>query len=797
MSASSTERDASQALKSELQRCFGARCRVDAAGLRLYGYDAMGTEFAVPSAVVQVESTEEAAALIEIVRSHGGKLVARGSGTGLSGGSVPKGGAVVVSFERMRATWDLQADERTLRVQPGVVNGSLERLTAPYGLFYPPDPASYRVSSIGGNVAENAGGPHAVKYGVTGQHVRALEVVAADGCSGWLHAGAVQPGSDLVALLTGSEGTLGLVTAVQLQLERRPQEIATLLLSFLGMEGATDYVSAAVAAGLLPATLEFMDRPTIEAVEAWGAARYPEGAGAILLMELDGTAEEVAEGLRLAKELGERGGALAVETAQDPAAREALWYGRRGSYAAVARHGRRLLTQDVTVPRALLTEMLQEVSRIAARYGLQVATVGHAGDGNLHPDFPYDPDDPEESGRVHAANAEVIAACVRLGGSITGEHGIGMEKIHQMHVMYSPAELGLMAAVRRALDPEGLLNPGKAVPLVPRHEAAQRGQEYAAPKSPKELQEAVLWARASGRPLRVSLSGLRGIAVDSANLTAEVGAGESLEALSEALAQSPLAFVPCPLRAATLGEALLQNDYGPEHLGAGTLRAHLLAITYVTGAGELVRIGRSVMKNVAGYDLFRLLIGSRGRLGIPAQVTLRLLPRRAVPWWTAKGEMEALCAQAAGARSLFALPSHEGVSAFAQASAAPGPGWAPAPQAIKTLTALKEELRRGEHLLDLALPQVALAGALSALPTDPLIVLPGAARLLARLPQAEAREIVEAIAREHPLRADYGLQREPLAAVQGVAADWEERLRNVFDPDGILARYTTWEEAAR
>ncbi len=788
MSASSIDAGAEAALQQALRRRFGARCRIDAPGRRLYGYDAMGTEFAVPCAVVQVESAAEAAECLGIAAAHGGKLVARGSGTGLSGGSVPHGGAVVVSFERMRGVQGLDPIARTLQAEPGVVNGSLEARLRPHGLFYPPDPASYRVSTIGGNIAENAGGPHAVKYGVTGQHVQALQVVDAAGRSGWLHAGAVQPGADLVALVTGSEGTLALVTAAELTLDPRPAEVATLLLSFRDMDGATDYVSAAVAAGLLPATLEFMDRQTIEAVEAWGVAHYPDGAGAVLLMEIDGSPQEVAQGLALAQELAQGSAAIGVEAATDPAARDALWLGRRGSYAALARHGRRVLTQDVTVPRARLTEMLREVSRIAEHYGLKVATVGHVGDGNLHPDFAYDPDDPEESLRVHAANDEVIAACVRLGGSITGEHGIGTDKLRGMPVMFSPAELGLMAAVRGAFDPSGMLNPGKAVPMALR--TAKEPAGGAAPKLPasaQDLQAALLAAGAAGNPARISLAGLRGIAIDTQSLTAEVGAGEPIEAIEAALAKTPFTFGCRPLRAATIGEALLANDYGAEHLGLGTLRAHLLGVTYVTGAGELVRFGRAVVKNVAGYDLFRLLIGSRGRLGLPASLILRLLPRRTAPWWQARGEIGELRAQASRTHALFAVPQEGHYAVYAQAPEPPPGQWREAPGAQAALSALRAELREEGDLLDLSMAPRDLGQALSRLGSEPRIVLPAAARLLVRLPQGRARELSEELAALGPVRADYGEERAPLASPPALAAAWEERLRAVFDPKGILA----------
>lgn len=442
---------------------------------RLYGYDASGGR-GLPDAVVYVRGAEDLRDLIGIAAAHGLRLVARGSGTGLSGGSVADRGSVAVSFERMRRVLSLDPQRRRAWVEAGHVNGLLDPVLEPYGLFFPPDPASHRVSTIGGNVAENAGGPHAVKYGVTGQHVIGVSIVDASGDAGRLTAGELQPWADLVSLVVGSEGTLCFVLAADLSLEPRPETVATMLLSFRSMDEATDFVSATIAQGTVPATLEFLDRAHIEAIEAWGVAHYPEGAGAVLLMEYDGTAGAVLGDVRRIEELARNLQALGCMTTRDPKEREGLWLGRRGAYAVIARYGRRLLTQDVTVPRQRLTEMLSAVERIAERHKLMVATVGHAGDGNLHPSFPYDPDDEDQSRRVHLANDEVMHACVALDGSISGEHGIGEEKLHQMAFMFGEAELGLMAEVRRALDPRGLLNPGKAVPDVPRVAALAEGK---------------------------------------------------------------------------------------------------------------------------------------------------------------------------------------------------------------------------------------------------------------------------------------------------------------------------------
>lgn len=767
----------------ELVRRFGRRCLKEHAAVRLYGYDAMGTAFGVPIAVVQVESQDEISALVEIVGRHGGKIVARGAGTGLSGGSVPGDGQVVVSLERMQDVSVPDLLHRRLKASAGVVNGSLDAVLAPYGLFYPPDPASYRVSTIGGNVAENAGGPHAVKYGVTGHRVAAIEITDALGRQGRLVAGPWQSGPDLAALVTGAEGTLGVVGAVELSLEDRPEQTVTMLLSFSEISEASACVSAIVASGLLPATLEFLDRATIAAVEAWGVAHYPKGAGAVLLLELDGREEEVERGALRAEEIAVEHGALACEVARTEEARDALWLGRRGAYAAVARYGRRVLTQDVTVPRDRLGEMLQAVEEISRRHGLRAVTVGHAGDGNLHPDFAYDPANAQESARVHRANREVLEVCVALGGSITGEHGIGTEKLDQLALMLGPAELGLTWAVRRALDPAGLLNPGKAVPEAPRTAPVESANPSAggALQVARDLLQAVARARRDGSRLRPDLSALSAIEVSLANMTARVGAGVRIWELRQALAGSALGFAVEPLRAETFAELLATNDYGPEEIAQGTLRRHLLAVSYVTGYGEQVHFGRDVVKNVAGYDLFRLLIGSRGRLGVPLELTVRLLPRRDAPWWSRRGGLFD-DSGARGVQALFAVPDGDLYRIYLR-SDLPPQGFAPAPEAPALLDGLRLELRDSSHLLDIAVPWAEVEGVLTTLASPPLLVLPSAGRILSR----QSAELARRIAKTAGSPACLSYQGEPLAGPRDdLALRWQERLEAVFDPDGIL-----------
>ncbi len=782
---SSASRDRQAALLEALSARFGPRCIRQSARVRLYGYDAMGTAFGVPLAVVQAQTSEDIRDAIGIVRRHGGQLVARGAGTGLSGGAVPGDGQVVVSLERMQEVSPPDVLHRRLRAGAGVVNGSLDAVLAPHGLFYPPDPASYRVSTIGGNVAENAGGPHAVKYGVTGHRVADIEITDAEGRHGLLAAGPWQSGPDLAALVTGAEGTLGVVSAVTLALEERPATLVTMLLSFGEIAQASACVSAIVASGTLPSTLEFLDRATIAAVEAWGVARYPAGAGAVLLIEFDGRPEEVERGAAVAEEIGRRSGALSCETARTSTERDALWLGRRGAYAVVARYGRRVLTQDVTVPRDRLGEMLAAVEEISTRHGLKAVTVGHAGDGNLHPDFAYDPDDAEESMRVHQANREILAACVALGGSITGEHGIGTEKLSQLEIMFGPAELGLTWAVRRALDPQGLLNPGKAVPEAPRA-VAKEFSSAAPPAEPPttawDVLIAVEMARRERRRLQPDLGGLRGIEVSLANMTVRVGSGETVAQLSGALSGSALCFAVEPLVAQSFGEMLATNDYGPEEIAQGTLRRHLLALSYVTGHGEQVRFGRDVVKNVAGYDLYRLLIGSDGRLGIPLELTLRLVPRRDAPWWSAQGSLSDY-GGASGVQRLFAVPEDGRYRLYLQAEQPPA-GYLPSPEAPALLAKIRAEFRDRSGLIDIALPWPHVDEAIAALPTPPLLVLPSAGRFLARGTREKALDILR---RAGPPACGHYEGDALRAPLDELTRAWQERILAVFDPDGVLA----------
>jgi len=428
-----------------------------------YAYDATGIKYP-PDVVVFPLSTEDAADAVRIAAHHGLPIVARGGGTNISGGTVPIRGGLCLALNRMDRILDIDPENHTATVQPGVRNLALQEALKPHGFFFAPDPSSHRVSTIGGNAGENAGGPHCLKYGVTVNHVLGLTLVLADGSVVRL-GGPEQdrPGYDLVSLLVGSEGTLGIITELVVRILPLPAEVRTLLAVFDDLEVAMRTVSDIIAARVVPATMELLDRGTIEVVERFARAGYPEDAEAVLLIEVDGPQESVAEELDRVEAICRRNGARDLRIAQSEAEREALWLGRRAAYGAAGRLSAYVWTQDVTVPRDRLVEMLRACQAIGRKYGIRIISVAHAGDGNLHPLVAYDPQDADQVRRVKAADREILEACVALGGSISGEHGIGHDKLPNLELQLGPDLLGLMWSVRRAFDPDLRLNPGKAV----------------------------------------------------------------------------------------------------------------------------------------------------------------------------------------------------------------------------------------------------------------------------------------------------------------------------------------------
>jgi len=434
--------------------------------LLVYESDAQTAHSRVPDAVVLPASTRETAAAAAVLHRHGIPLIARGAGTGLSAGALALHGGVVVGTSRMNAILELDPDNRRALVQAGVQNTDLSAAAAPFGLHYAPDPSSQTACTIGGNVAENSGGPHCLKYGVTTRYITGLRVVLSSGDTIWLGGQGREPaGYDLVGLFVGSEGCFGLATEVEVELVPLPEATRTLLAIFETLEEAGRAVTSIIAEGLLPAALEIVDQNTIRAVEASiFAAGYPTDAGAALVVEFDGLEAGLDRELGKAHDCCTQAGAREVRRARSADERLALWKGRKKAFGTMGRLAPDLLVQDATVPRTRLPQVLARVSEIADEYGLRVANVFHAGDGNLHPNIVFDRRNPEETRRVQEASREIMQVCVEAGGTITGEHGVGADKRKYMPLVFSPDELDTLRRVKAVFDPAGLANPGKVLP---------------------------------------------------------------------------------------------------------------------------------------------------------------------------------------------------------------------------------------------------------------------------------------------------------------------------------------------
>ena len=453
----------------ELEALLGpARAITKRDALLAYECDGFTIHRHPPLAVVFPESTAEVQSVLRILHRHRIPFVPRGAGTCLSGGPTPMSPAVVVELARMRKVLEVDPIDRSAVVQPGVVNLDLTTHVKHLALHYAPDPSSQSVCTIGGNVAENSGGPHCFKYGMTVDHLLGATVVLPDGEIAEL-GGDASPrpphGFDLLGVFCGSEGTFGICTEIRVRLSTDQPAVRTLLASFGDMTSACRAVSDIVGKGLVPAALEILDQATIRAVEASVyKAGYPEDAAAVLLVELDGDAEALHEEAIEVREVFASRGALRVEEATDPKERLRLWKGRKGAFGAMGRLSTDLYVLDGVVPRTCLVEALEGISAIGKKHGVVLTNVFHAGDGNLHPNISYDGRNADETARVVAAGHEILQLCIDLGGSISGEHGIGTEKLDHMPMMYRPQDLDVMARVRRAFDKDGLCNPGKVLP---------------------------------------------------------------------------------------------------------------------------------------------------------------------------------------------------------------------------------------------------------------------------------------------------------------------------------------------
>jgi glycolate oxidase len=582
--------------------------------LLVYESDGLTQYRAAPAAVVLPGDGDQVRDVLRILHRERIPMIPRGAGTGLSGGALASAGGVIVGTARMNRILEIDPVNRVARVEPGVVNASLSRATLPHGLLYAPDPSSQSACTLGGNVAENSGGPHCLKYGVTSRYVRALEVVLPTGERVRLGGPEAAGELDLAGVFVGSEGCFGLAVEIEVGLMPVPPGVRTLLGIFPTMEDAGRAVTEIMGRGLLPAALEIVDRETIRAVEASiFAAGFPTDAGAALVVEFDGIEAGLDDDMVAAADACRGAGASEVRTAADEAERAALWRGRKKAFGAMGRIAPDLLVQDATVPRSQLPAVLARIEEIGARHRLRVANVFHAGDGNLHPNLLFDRRDPDELARVEAASTEIMSVCIEAGGTITGEHGVGIDKRKYLPLVCPPNVLRAMGEVRRAFDPEGLSNPGKVLP------------DGWGPPGPPRAPDAVAPSGRVPHPGEAA----RILGIEPADLVCRAEGGVTLDALAEAAAAHgqwlPL-DPPGDAASLTLEDVLLSGRAGPLQAGYGRARDHVLGLCLEARSGERLALGGRVVKNVAGFDLVRLAVGSGGRLGRITEATVRLFP---------------------------------------------------------------------------------------------------------------------------------------------------------------------------
>ncbi len=646
-----SESNALDTLKALLEP---GQVRDDPATLVTYELDA-GIDRGHPLGVVFPYSTDDVQAVVRWAVEHDLPLIARGAGTGLAGGAVAEHGGLLLVFSHMKALLELDETGRSAVVQPGIINQTLDETVKARGLYFPPDPASGRAATLGGNIGANAGGPHCFKYGVTTNYVLGLDVVLADGNHVALGGRALDyPELDLMGILTGSEGTLGIITAATVSLRRHPPAVKTLMAAFQSVEQAGEAVSAVIARGLVPATMEMMDHRIMQSIEAYAHPGLPIDAGAALIVEADGYPGSVEPQIEeIVKVLQEYGG-YDLRIAETEAQREKIWLARKSAGGSLAQIVSDHITIDGTVPRSCVAQTLTRINQICETLDLTVAHVFHAGDGNMHPLILItDPDNPEFMARVKEAGRQISAYCVEQGGTITGEHGVGVEKRDFMPLMYTEDELSVMKEVKTVFDPHTHLNPGKIFPPEP-----QRNREQSPPQSqenlhkkytPHDAQEAADFIRAmthQRRPIHVqgggtksqlfpknglhlstqNLNGIQTYTLDDLYVT--VDAGMPLADLQAELAKNDV-WVPLssPWNASTVGGIVASNFNAPLRMRYGSIRDLVLAVTAILPDGRLVRAGRPVMKDVAGYDLTKLFVGSYGTLGLISDVTLKLAPR--------------------------------------------------------------------------------------------------------------------------------------------------------------------------
>lgn len=569
-----------------------------------------------PGLVLRPRTRDEIVAIVKVAAQHDVSLVTRGGASNCSAGVMADSHRVVIDLTKMNQVLEIDPEARTARVQPGVINSDLQERLAPHKLVFSPDPVSAHLATIGGNIIENAGGPHALKYGVTYNHVLAVEAVLADGSV--VQFSADDDGPDLLGVLIGSEGTLGILTEATVALRPIPPVTRSLMGSFDTARDATETIAAIIQTGTVPAAVEWLDRAGIAGLQQFTDTGYPTDADAIVLIDVDGTADEVDRDAQIVEKLL-RERAVEVRRADDDDARAKLWYGRLHAPDAVVHSGKGFFIGDVTVPRQHIPEMQQAIQDAAQRHSdalLFIAVTGHAGDGDLHPTTFYDKENPKAAAALEAANNEIIEAALRLGGTITGEHGVGTEKIQFMTKRFTPVEIAAQRIIKQVFDPAQRFNPGIMLPEVSPEEPALPAFE------------AAVRAALDRRPGSAASAGGGDttVEVNTGNLNLVVGAAVTLGELSRKLDEQGVTCpaIPNERTERTVGE-LIASASGEERLA---VRHGLLGVDVVLPDGAAARFGGQNMKDVAGYDTKRLFIGGNNTFGTITSAVFKIAVAR-------------------------------------------------------------------------------------------------------------------------------------------------------------------------
>lgn len=619
------------AAKKQLEDILGtSSVLTDELSVSLYAYDCSVSRTR-PDAVLLITQTEQIAPVLQVLHQHRIPFVARGSATNHAGGCVALKGGVILNLTQLNQILEINTREGFVRVEPGVITADLQKKLAPLGYFYAPDPASQHVCTIGGNVAQNASGARCLKYGGTLEHVLAAKFVLADGTEHSLVRW--EKGPDLLGLLCGSEGTLGVLTELKLQILPLCKHIQTFLITFPSLQSCIEAVSALIARGITPRCVEAMDKLTIQNIEAFAQAGYPVDAEALLILELDGSMEQIGQDAKTVEAVCKKKGALKIESALTEEERQALWRGRQSAFAAMARLSPNVMVGDGTVPRSRLPQALARVQQILQTNKVRAGLLFHAGDGNFHPHILFDERNKMQTAQATRVLREILKICVEEQGTLSGEHGIGVEKRALMAYEYDAATLTVMARIKQAFDPLGLANPLKILP----HQFSEKARA----QSPllanvKAVQDEILSYGRTKTPFVIcggnthlktesnqviSAGSLQEIIeVDMENYTITAQAGVSLQTLHELLNQKGLYSV-LPAQAGTLGGAFCSGVFP-------SFCTHVTGIEVLLADGSCIHYGGKVMKNAAGYPLTRLWANSQGTLGLVTQITFKVFAQQ-------------------------------------------------------------------------------------------------------------------------------------------------------------------------